>query len=169
MISCNDFIKKGYKLYNKNNCQFNVEKYTFKNIYYNWRKNSNIFTKYSALENPLTKENTIFLRDYTYTNLYNKSGKTLFLHEHMIFISNYFIKKLNAAEHIYIDGTFIFPPGFKQFIVILYRDETSGKRYPGLYALINNKKFEGYKLLFEKIKYILTIENTIDIGFKSIQ
>ena len=109
-----------------------MEKYTFKNIYYNWRKNSNIFTKYSALENPLTKENTVFLRDYTYSNLYNKSGKTLFLHEHMIFISNYFIKQLNASEHIYIDRTFIFPPRFKQLIVILYRDETSGIRYPGL-------------------------------------
>ena len=35
----------------------------------------------------------------------------------------------------------------------------SDKRYPGLYALINNKKEEGYKVLFNKIKFILSLEN----------
>ena len=133
MISCYDFIKKGYKVYNKNKCQFNIENYTFKNIYYTWRKNSMSFTKYSALENPLTNDNQNYLRDYTYTTLYNSSGKTQFIHEHMLFISNYFINKLSAAEHIYIDGTFLFPPGFTQLFVILYRDENTGIRYPGLY------------------------------------
>ena len=51
MITCQEFIKKGYKIYNKNNCKFKIEKYTFKNIYYNWRKDSLAFKKYSALEN----------------------------------------------------------------------------------------------------------------------
>ena len=143
-----DFIKKEFKLYDKSSCKFNVENYTFKNIHYTWRKNSLSFNKYSALEYPNTKENTPFLRDYSYITLYNASGKSLFIHEHFIFISNYFIKKLNQVEHLYIDGTFIFPPGFIQLIVILYRDDNSGVRYPGLFALINNKKFEGYKYLF---------------------
>ena len=62
--------------------------------------------------------------------------------------------------HIYIDGTFLNPPGFVQLIVILYRDESSGKRYPGLFALINNKKEAGYIYLLEKIKLILTLENS---------
>ena len=73
----------------------------------------------------------------------------------MISISNYFINKIFKAEHIYIDGTFLFPPGFIQLIVILYRDENTGIRYPGLYALINNKKLEGYKILFNIIQNIL--------------
>ena len=85
----------------------------------------------------------------------------------MIFISNYFIKKLCCARHIYIDGTFLYPKDFSQLIVILYRDEETGKRYPGLFALINNKKQEGYAFLFSRIKFILTIENTEDLAFES--
>ena len=34
LITCRDFIKITLKLYNKNKCQYNVENYTFKNIYY---------------------------------------------------------------------------------------------------------------------------------------
>ena len=110
MISIGDFIKKEYKIYYKNKCNFNIERYTFKNIYYNWRKNSMSFTKYSALQNTLTNDKNTFLKDYYYTYVYNKSGKTQYLHEHMIFISNYFINKISKAEHIYIDGTFLYPP-----------------------------------------------------------
>ena len=41
------------------------------------------------------------------------------------------------------------------------------KRYPALFALINNKKFEGYKKLLEKIYHILTLENSIELNIKS--
>ena len=167
MITVGEFIKKGYKLYDKCSCKFNVENYTFKNIYYNWRKSSLSFKKYSSLEYPNTKENTPFLRDYSYITLYNASGKSQFIHEHLIFVSNYFIKKLSQSVHLYIDGTFIYPPGFNQLIVILYRDENSGVRYPGLFALINNKKYEGYIYLFEKINFLITVENTIELNLVS--
>ena len=85
----------------------------------------------------------------------------------MIFISNFFIRKLNQANHWFIDGTFVYPSDFSQLIVILYRDINNGKNYPGLFALINNKKKEGYKVLFEKIRYILTIENTLNLNLKT--
>ena len=62
---------------------------------------------------------------------YNKSNKSLFQHEHAIFISDYFINKLNTLKHFYIDGTFVFPKGFKQLIVILFLDENINKRFPG--------------------------------------
>ena len=167
MISCKEFITKGYKIYHKNNCKFKIERYTFKNIYYNWRKNSLAFTKYSALENSKTNDGDYFLRDYCHITLYNSSGKSLFLHEHMIFISNYFIKKVKLASHIYIDGTFLYPKDFKQLIIILYRNDESGIRYPGLFALINNKKYEGYRYLFQNVKNILTIENTENLNIIS--
>ena len=111
-------------------------------------------------DNGKTKNNEIFLRDYSYTTIYNKSGNSQFIHEHMIFVSNYFIRKLRESKHFYIDGTFLYPKGFSQLIVILYIDDKSGKRYLGLFALIGNKKEEGYKYLFSKIKYILTLENS---------
>ena len=64
MITCKDFIKKGYKIYNKNNCKYKIERNSFKNIYYNWRKDSLAFTKYSSLLSgptfPLSKQYTHF-------------------------------------------------------------------------------------------------------------
>ena len=52
----------------------------------------------------------------------------------------------------------MYPKGFSQLIVILYREEESGKRYPGLFVLMFNKKQEGYKYLFKEILEILTLE-----------
>ena len=82
---------------------------------------------------------------------------------HVIYISDYFIKKLNNATHFYIDGTFIYPPDFKQLIVILYYDNIIKKRMAGLFALINNKKENGYLHLFKRIKDIITIDNTTEL------
>ena len=76
-------------------------------------------------------------------------------------------RKLRESKHFYIDGTFLYPKGFSQLIVILYIDDKSGKRYPGLFALINNKKEEGYKYLFSKIKYILTLENSSPLNLQT--
>ena len=50
---------------------------------------------------------------------YNKSNKSLFQHEHAIFISDYLLKNLNTSKYFYIDGTFVIPKGLKQLIVIL--------------------------------------------------
>ena len=52
-------------------------------------------------------------------------------------------------------------------LVIMYRDEISGVRYPGLFAILNNKKKEGYMLIFKKIKDIITIENSKELSLIS--
>ena len=71
-----------------------------------------------------------------------------------ILLNSYFIRKLRAAEHFYIDGAFIFPRDFKQLIVILYKD--------------NNKNNEaGYLKLFTPIYKIITLENTKELNLKS--
>ena len=92
--------------------------------------------------------------DYINTLLYNKTGKNQFKHEHMIFVSNFFIRKLNNTRHWYVDGTFVYPKDFSQLIVILYKVSNLNRRFPGLFALINNKKYEGYLYMFKKIIYI---------------
>ena len=74
---------------------------------------------------------------------------------------------MRASEHFYIDSTFLYTKGFSQLIAILYIDGKSGKRYPGLYALINNKKEEGYKILFNNINFILTLENQNNLNIKT--
>ena len=161
-------MKEAIKIYEKNNCTFEIKNYTFSNIYYNWRRESNIFTKYSVFTNQYTNNNEIFLRDYSLNTIYSKSGQNLIYHEHIIFISNYFIRKLRESEHFYIDGTFVYPAGFKQLIIILYYEKKSCKRYPGLFALINNKSQNGYIKLFQSIKNIISIDKTKDLNLKSI-
>ena len=143
IIKYTDFKEKATKLYYKNNCQFKILENTFKNIYYNWRSNTNLFTKFAIFNQSKTLDAKEYLREYKYSLLYNNSGKKIFPHEHIIYFSNYFIKKLRSANHWYIDGTWIYPRGFKQLIIILYYDEIGKKRFPGLYALINNKTLEG--------------------------
>ena len=137
-------------------------------MYYNWRKTSNLFTKFSGYSNKYTNNKEIYLRDYTLKNIYTQSGKKSIYHEHIINISNYFNKKLRDREHFYIDGTFLYPRGFKQLIVILYYDNKALKRYPGLFALINNKTENGYIEMFKSIFNILTIEDTRFFKLKSI-
>ena len=45
-------------------------------------------------DNQYTLEGNQYLRDYNYTMLYNKDNISLFQHEHIIYVSDYFIKKL---------------------------------------------------------------------------
>ena len=162
-ISFPDFKKYGQNLYIDKKNNFNLPQNYYSNLYYNWRKTLNCFKKFSIFVNQITKEGTQFLKDYCTTMLYNKSTNTQFEHEHVIYISDYFIKKLNNATHFYIDGTFIYPPDFKQLIVILYYDNIIKKRMVGLFASINNKKENGYLHLFKRIKDIITIDNTTEL------
>ena len=55
------------------------------------------------------------------------------------------------------------PIGFKQLLVILYKDNNKNKRFPGAFALINNKKESGYLELFRSIYNIITLEKSISI------
>ena len=112
-ISFIEFKKYGQNIYAEVKNKFDLPQNYYSNLYYGWRKTSNSFKKYSIFENQLTKEGSQFLKDYSITLLYNKSNSTQFEHEHVIYKSDYFIKKLNKASHFYIDGTFIYPPDFK--------------------------------------------------------
>ena len=69
--------------------------------------------------------------------------------------------------HFYIDGTYIYPKGFKQLIVILYYDAELDERFPRLFALINNKKENGYFQFFQNIYDIISINNSKNIYLKS--
>ena len=64
----------------------------FKNIYYNWRKITNLHSKFAISNWSKTLDEKEYLREYKYSLLYNNSG--IFSHEHIIHWSNYFIKKL---------------------------------------------------------------------------
>ena len=102
LIKYSEFKLKDTKYYYKNECNFEIHTNTFKNLYYNWRRESIIFKKYIIFIYNKTKNKKNFLKDYIYTYIYNKSGKTNFIHEHIIYISDYFIKKLRVSLHWYM-------------------------------------------------------------------
>ena len=167
MITFHEFKVYAQNLYNEKNLELELNNSYYSNLYYNWRKKSRVFTKYSLFDNQFTDNGKQYMRDYTLTMLYNKNNKSQFQNEHVIYISDYFIKKLSFSTHFYIDGTFIFPKDFKQLIVILYYDDLLKKRFPGMYALINNKKEEGYYILFKKIYEIITLEGTRELKLQT--
>ena len=113
IVKYREFKKKAISLYYRCQCNFEIKDNTFKNIYYVWRKETPLYKKYSIFNFTKTQDNKEYLRDYNYTFLYDESGKKLFLHEHVIYCSDYFIKKLRLANHWYIDCTFVVPPDFK--------------------------------------------------------
>ena len=73
----------------------------------------------------------------------------------MIFFSDFDIKRLVNSEHILIDGTFIYPEGYLQTIVIMNYDYIIDKMIPGIFIIINNKTEEGYIDCLIYIKYYI--------------
>ena len=101
-ITYSDFIQKAYEIYYRSHCTFTIEKYTFKNIYYTWKKNSLSFSKFFALENNKTKNNEDYLRDYSFMTLYNKSGKIpIYSRTHDICIKLFFKINKSCSPYLY--------------------------------------------------------------------
>ena len=76
----------------------------------------------------------------------------LFFYKYIKYLSNYFIKKLRNVKHWYMDGTWIYTKEFKKLIIMSYYYEIGKKRFPWLYALINNKTLEGNLNYLKKSK-----------------
>ena len=149
-IDCQTFIKYGLKFYNNNNLKesFKIDKIYLKNIYYRIIKKYyqlNLENIYEYAEKLPNDEN--FCRSVTIKQLIGKDKKII-NHKAIIFFSDFDIKKLSFSKHLLLDGTFIFPTGFSQTIIIMYYDEILDKMLPGIYITINNKTEEGYKDVF---------------------
>ena len=65
-----------------------------KNKYYNWRNKARVFSIESIYDKPMTKNGKNFLRSSVYKLLYKENGNNLFIHKHIIYISDFFIRKL---------------------------------------------------------------------------
>jgi len=168
LILFSDFMKRSSEIYRNNDYNFDLKKNFIKNLYYNWKKDNIIFTKFSVFKSYKTLDNELFMRDFTSTYIYKtKNSEQLIKHEHIIFISPFQIRKILSSLHLYIDCTFIYPKDFKQLLVILYYDEEIEKRAPGCYILLNNKTENGYKLALTNFKKIVTLDNTRDLALIS--
>ena len=148
-----DYIKYGMILYKKFNCNkyFNLPEYHLKNLYQKHKKEINPINLSELFSySKEIKDLGEFARGYEETFLYNQNNEK-FEHKHIYFYSNFDFKRLYASEHISIDGTYVFPTGFCQTLIMLYYDPIIYKFIPGVYILINNKTEAGYSNVFKKI------------------
>ena len=76
-------------------------------------------------------------------------------HKIIIFFSDFDIKLLIISKHLLIDGTFIYPEGFMQTVIIMFYDVIIEKMIPGFFIIINNKTEEGYIDCFIYLKYCI--------------
>ena len=84
-----------------------------------------------------------FCRNISLKMIISKEKK-LIQNNCIVFFTDFDIKRLSSSEHILIDGTFRYPIGYMQTIIIIYFYVIIEKMIPGIFIVINNKKEEGY-------------------------
>lgn len=72
-----NFINICQKIYNSKNWSFKLTESKISNFINNWLINSNKFKIFHFLENPLKRRSFQYLRNYTYTQAYNKTKKKI--------------------------------------------------------------------------------------------
>ena len=136
----------------------------FKNLYYKltekiFPNNSEEIYNYSLK----LSNGQDFCRSNITTTLITRENKKI-EHKHILFFSDFDIRRLVACKHILLDGTFSYPKQYKQTIIIMYLDPIIMKMIPGIFAVVNNKSYEGYKCVFtdllSKIKMYNKSDNT---------
>ena len=135
----------------KNNYEFNVSKNTFKNIFYSWRRNSKLFSWYSIFDNSYTKDRTLYLKDVSNSYIYNSKGDNMYWHRHIIWVSNYNIKRIRYSLHYYLDATYVSSKEFYELLILMYCDNNSKKKIPGAYILLNSKYENSFILVLKAL------------------
>ena len=75
---------------------------------------------------------------------------------------------MRQSRHFYFDGTYVATKEFYQLLILMYYDDNSNKKIPGVYILIYNKLEKGYTIILNSIKRILTAEDKLDNNLSSI-
>ena len=168
LITYEKFKLYASKLFLANDFDFIVRKNTFANIFYPRRRTAKIFNWYSIFDNNKTIDGNMYLKDVSNSYIYMSNGKEMFWHKHIIWCSDFFINRMKTTKHLYIDGTFITTKDFKQLIIIMFFDDSSKRKIPGSYILLNNKNESGYLKALSEFRRLITIENTEKLNLTSI-
>ena len=77
-------------------------------MYYNWKKDNIIFTKFSVFTSNKCLNGEIYMREYLSKYIYkNNYSEEQILHEHIIFMSPFQIRRIAKSKHLYFDGTLL--------------------------------------------------------------
>lgn len=163
-ITQTNFIKFAKQKYIDNGFKkkFKMAPFHLKYIYQKFSKNllPNNMSEIYEYANSFN-ELGVVCQSYEVKNILNDK-KEIIEHKHMIFFTEYDIKRIFSSEHILIDATYIFPVGFSETIIIMYYDIIIFKFMPAIYILINNRTKVGYTHIFKDLyEYIKNYEKEI--------
>ena len=164
LINFNSFNNLVLEFYLKNKFSFIANKNTFKNIFYQLRNNSKIFNSFSIFDIICTKDHTIYLKEVVHKYIYNSKGDAIYWHRHIIWMSNFNIKRIRFSNHYYLDGTYIATKEFYQLLILIYYDKNSNSKIPALYILIISKFENIYIIVLSSLRNIITSENSIKLN-----
>lgn len=91
----------------------------------------------------------------------------MYWHRHIIWVSNYNIKRIRHSFHYYLDVTYVSTKEFYELLILIYLDINSKKKIPGVYILLNSKFENSYIIVLKALKKIITCENR-KLNFYSI-
>ena len=132
------------------------------NFLIKWKKLSDNFNVNIIFKKINTLDGRNVLKLYFKRYVIIKSHPKGFLLEFNIWITDYNIKELINAKHIFIDGIFYVPCNYIQMLHIIYYDQIINKRIVVGYILINSQDELVYNLCFCGFKFIITCEGLYD-------
>ena len=144
------FERNFKNLYNDNNIE--IKNYYLKYLFKKYQKicfpkgSDEIFIYSNYIE-----DLRYFCRSISKSFLYDSKNKII-EPNHIIFFTELSIKRLIISKNLLIDGTFTYPKGYYQTIIIMFYDPLLFKIIPGIFIGFNNKTFQGYTLIFRFIR-----------------
>ena len=117
------------------------------NFINNWKYKSIKFTQYNIFikTNIIDDDGSTILKEYNCFYSYNKNSADSILNIYAIWMSDLMISHVRKSKHIFIDCTWYQPQGFKQILVILFKDIIINKKIPCCFMILNNKRYEIYE------------------------
>ena len=167
-----ELIIKLNKLYSeekeKNKIIFTLKDHSINDIIKNWKKNSNKFKKYNALDNAFDENGNRLLFKYETCVIYTKDKSLPISSEYFIWSCDELIARGRESRYYFIDGTWHMPKGYSQLLIILYKDIIIKEKIPLFFVLMSNRKEELYNRVFSSIIDILTQHYVYDIALTTI-
>ena len=100
--------------------------------------------------------------------LFIRDKHLFFIIEFTIWQNDENIQRIRISKNWFIDSTFHRPKEFEQLLIIIYIDELTNEKIPGIFVLINCKIQEIYEKILMSICNIITQNNTLDFNLKAI-
>ena len=111
MIILSNFKKLALEIYRGNDFKFDLKKSFIKNLYYRWKKDNILFTKFSVFSTNKTLSGEIYMREYLSKSIYKNNNNDIQIqHEHIIFIPGFPLSPISTFDYsTFANSTFEFP------------------------------------------------------------